>query len=144
MTKANDYQVDGTHYQQKGTIQHWDYAASNNFDYFQGQITKYVTRWKKKNGLKDLEKARHFIEKYIEVEKVKIQLKDAEKMKSKWPGLNPEEPTATSRIFAMPLYGEKKFEPPLYHGLLRPRDLPPKIDRTGQEKPFGYDAGGEI
>lgn len=70
--KANEYQVDGTHYQQEGTIQHWDFAASQDFDYFQGQITKYVTRWKKKNGLKDLEKARHFIEKYIETVKQKI------------------------------------------------------------------------
>ncbi len=72
MTKANDYQVAGHHYRQEGTIQHWDYAASHNFDYFQGQITKYVTRWKKKNGIADLEKARHFIEKYIEVEKAKV------------------------------------------------------------------------
>ena len=69
---ANDKQVDGSHYRQEGTVQHWDFAASQNFDYFQGQITKYVTRWKKKNGLKDLEKALHFLEKYIEVEKAKV------------------------------------------------------------------------
>lgn len=67
---ANEYQVAGQHYR-KTKIQHWDYAASNNFDYFQGQITKYVTRWKDKNGLQDLEKAKHFLEKYIEIEKAK-------------------------------------------------------------------------
>ena len=32
-----------------------------------GQITKYVTRWKKKNGLPDLLKAQHFLQKYIEI-----------------------------------------------------------------------------
>jgi hypothetical protein len=63
---VDDKQVDGNHY--KNTeIQHWNYVAANNLDYFAGQITKYVTRWKKKNGVKDLEKARHFLDKYIEL-----------------------------------------------------------------------------
>lgn len=69
---ANTYQVDGDHYRNT-EIQHWDFAASNNFDYFQGQITKYVTRWKSKNGVKDLEKAKHFLEKYLELETQKIK-----------------------------------------------------------------------
>lgn len=71
MSKANETQVAGTHYKDNSVIQHWDYAASHNFDYFQGQITKYVTRWKKKNGLQDLEKAQHFLQKYIELERAK-------------------------------------------------------------------------
>lgn len=61
---ANDTQVAGTHY--RTAIQHWDYVIANDLDYFQAQITKYVTRWKKKNGLQDLEKAKHFLEKYME------------------------------------------------------------------------------
>jgi hypothetical protein len=63
--EANGRQVGGGHY--KNQIQHWDFAASHDFDYFQGQITKYVTRWKKKNGLQDLLKAKHFLDKYIEL-----------------------------------------------------------------------------
>jgi hypothetical protein len=63
--KANEKQVAGTHY--KSTIEHWDYVVANDLDYFQGQITKYVTRWKNKNGITDLLKAQHFLEKYIEV-----------------------------------------------------------------------------
>jgi hypothetical protein len=62
---ANDKQVAGSHY--VAEIQHWDYVVANDLDYFQGQITKYVTRWKRKNGLVDLKKAQHFLEKYIEV-----------------------------------------------------------------------------
>lgn len=62
---ANDRQVGGDHYHAK--VQHWDWVASNNLDYFQGQITKYVARWKDKGGLQDLEKARHFLDKYIEL-----------------------------------------------------------------------------
>jgi hypothetical protein len=63
--KANEKQVAGNHY--KSSIEHWDYVVANDLDYFQGQITKYVTRWKNKNGVTDLLKAQHFLEKYIEV-----------------------------------------------------------------------------
>jgi len=64
-SSANSRQVAGTHY--KSGIQHWDFVVANDLDYFQGQITKYVVRWKHKNGLDDLLKAQHFLEKYIEV-----------------------------------------------------------------------------
>lgn len=67
---ANKTQVAGNHYQTQ--IQHWDYVVANDLDYFQGQITKYVTRWKKKNGLQDLYKAKHFLEKYIEVQTIPL------------------------------------------------------------------------
>lgn len=62
---ANNRQVGGAHYISE--IQHWDWVAANNLDYFQGQITKYVARWRDKNGLQDLEKALHFLQKYIEL-----------------------------------------------------------------------------
>lgn len=65
MNSANSRQVGGEHYQ--SPIQHWDFVAANGLDYFQGQITKYVCRWRYKNGVQDLEKARHFLEKYIEL-----------------------------------------------------------------------------
>lgn len=67
---ANETQVGGQHYQKQG-IQHWDFVAANGLDYFQGQITKYVSRWKDKNGIQDLEKAMHFLQKYIEIERAK-------------------------------------------------------------------------
>jgi hypothetical protein len=65
MSSANESQVAGTHY--ATPIQHWDFVVANDLDYFQGQITKYVCRWKRKNGIEDLHKARHFLQKYIEV-----------------------------------------------------------------------------
>jgi len=61
---ANMRQVGGEHY--KGVIQHWDYAISQEMPYLEGQITKYITRWRKKNGLQDLQKAKHFLDKLIE------------------------------------------------------------------------------
>ncbi len=62
---ANSTQVAGSHY--RSEIQHWDYVIANDLGYFEGQITKYVTRWRKKNGVQDLHKARHFLQKLIEV-----------------------------------------------------------------------------
>lgn len=64
---ANNEQVGGEHYRRHGTLQHWDVVNHFGLDYFQGQITKYVMRWKDKNGLQDLKKARHFLDKYIEL-----------------------------------------------------------------------------
>ena len=66
---ANSTQVGGGHYSSQ--IQHWDYVVANDLGYFEGQITKYVTRWRKKNGLEDLKKAQHFLNKLIEVEEIK-------------------------------------------------------------------------
>jgi hypothetical protein len=62
---ANDKQVDGEHYQLE--IQPWDYITLNRLGYLEGNIIKYVTRHKEKNGVKDLEKAKHYIDKLIEV-----------------------------------------------------------------------------
>lgn len=69
MSKANETQVGGDHY--KTPIEHWDWVIANGLSYMQGQITKYVARYTKKNGLEDLYKARHFLDKLIEVEEAK-------------------------------------------------------------------------
>lgn len=63
---ANERQVGGNHYKGAGE-EHWDRVARLKLDYFQGQITKYVERWKLKNGIEDLLKAQHFMQKYIEL-----------------------------------------------------------------------------
>jgi hypothetical protein len=64
---ANERQVGGGHYKNEGHEEHWDRVARLGLDYFQAQITKYVERCWLKNGVEDLEKARHFIDKYIEL-----------------------------------------------------------------------------
>lgn len=65
---ANNRQVAGNHY--SAPMQHWDFVVANDLNYFEGQITKYVTRCRKKGQtVQDLEKAKHFLEKYIEIQK---------------------------------------------------------------------------
>jgi len=62
---ANDTQTGGTHYQV--AIQPWDYIIANNLGYLEGNVIKYVTRYKNKGGIEDLRKAQHYLTKLIEV-----------------------------------------------------------------------------
>ena len=68
MPKANDRQVGGDHYRKVDGEQHWDRVARLGLNYFQAMITRYVERYKHKGGIEDLEKARHFLDKLIELE----------------------------------------------------------------------------
>ena len=69
---ANDRQVGGDHYSKHGaSLQHWDVVNIFGLDYFQGCITKYVFRHKDKSGIQDLKKARHYLDKYIELEEAR-------------------------------------------------------------------------
>jgi hypothetical protein len=68
MSLANRTQIGGIHYKQgEGVEEHWDRAWRMKYDCFQYIITKWVERWRDKGGLEDLKKARHAIDKYIEV-----------------------------------------------------------------------------
>lgn len=62
---ANDRQVGGAHY--SGLYQHWDLAQDLGFSYLIGCITKYVTRFNRKNGAEDITKSIHYVEKQLEV-----------------------------------------------------------------------------
>lgn len=65
---ANDEQIGGNHYQQGDDVnwQHWDFAWQHSYNIFEYCSTKYIARYKLKNGLVDVEKAKHYIDKLIE------------------------------------------------------------------------------
>ena len=63
--RANEKQVGGAHYAVK-TIQPWDFIIANNIGYLEGNIIKYISRWKDKGGIEDLKKAQHYLQKLIE------------------------------------------------------------------------------
>ena len=63
-------QVGGNHYS-KLAIQPVEYINKNNLSYLQGNVIKYVTRYKDKNGVEDLQKAKHYINLLIELEGAK-------------------------------------------------------------------------
>jgi len=61
-------QVGGDHYS-KLAIQPVEYINANHLTYLQGNVIKYVTRYKDKgSALQDLQKARHYIDMLIELE----------------------------------------------------------------------------
>lgn len=55
---ALDIQVGGSHYQHMKP-QPIELFATLNWDYFRAGITKYVVRYRYKNGIEDLKKAKH-------------------------------------------------------------------------------------
>lgn len=58
-------QVGGNHYKNK-KIQPIDYIIGNELGFCEGNVVKYITRYKDKNGLEDLKKAKQYIEFLIE------------------------------------------------------------------------------
>ena len=67
---ALDTQVAGDHYKTLA-IQPVEYIHANGLPFIEGSVVKYVSRWRSKGGIKDLEKARHFIDLLIELEQRK-------------------------------------------------------------------------
>ena len=53
------------HYTQWG-IEPIDFIASNKMNFLEGNVIKYVTRYKYKNWIEDLKKAKFYLDKLIE------------------------------------------------------------------------------
>ena len=63
-----EVQVGGNHYKEL-PIQPVQYIFENGIGYFEGNVIKYVSRWRSKGGIADLEKAKHYIEMLIDFER---------------------------------------------------------------------------
>jgi hypothetical protein len=117
---ANKKQVGGQHY--ISPMQHWDYVLANNIPYLEAQIIKYVTRWRGKNGLQDLEKAQHFLEKLIEVNQPPIN-RDPTKVpeyKSDDVALNPTKPWPGRLYCTCELTNNEQFPCPVHKSKVQP------------------------
>jgi len=68
---AQDHQVGGMHYANK-TVQPWEFMESvmteEQFEgYIRGNVIKYLSRYPEKGGRLDLEKAKHYLDKLLEI-----------------------------------------------------------------------------
>ena len=63
-----DKQIGGSHYKDFH-IQPNEFISKNHLSFFQGNVIKYVCRYKNKNGIQDLEKIIHYCE--LEIKKMK-------------------------------------------------------------------------
>lgn len=68
--KPSEQQVGGDHYRQR-SIQPWDIWQEYGMNAFEGAVLKYLLRWRDKGGVEDLKKARHTLDKLIEIEEAK-------------------------------------------------------------------------
>ena len=145
---ANDKQVGGVHYQgqSKTGRQHWDVVDEFNLDYFQGQITKYVMRWRLKNGIQDLEKARHFLDKYIEIERTRMGGKKltgaltngevVDKMSAGWKNAQAAQAAQEAQSRAArfpPINGPQPY--PTLHGAAAQQEGHPGAEYVNQDRP---------
>lgn len=64
---ALNKQVDGDHYK-KFVIQPTEFIHKNNIPFIEGNVIKYICRWRDKGGMKDLDKVIHYIELLKELE----------------------------------------------------------------------------
>lgn len=64
---ALDVQEGGNHYKTMA-IQPIEYTHANKLPFIEGNVIKYVSRWRLKNNLEDLKKARHCLDVLIELE----------------------------------------------------------------------------
>lgn len=64
---ALNIQQGGNHYKQM-KIQPVEFIHANAIPFIEGSVIKYVSRWRSKNGIEDLKKAKHFLDLLIELE----------------------------------------------------------------------------
>lgn len=64
---AKGKQVGGDHYKRL-RIQPVEYVHANGMGFIEGSVVKYITRWRDKGGVRDLEKIKHFVDLLIELE----------------------------------------------------------------------------
>lgn len=70
MTNPLTQQIAGSHYKDF-PIQPVEFIHANSIPFIEGCVIKYVSRWRNKNGLIDLEKAIHFLQLLIKLEEDK-------------------------------------------------------------------------
>jgi hypothetical protein len=59
-------QIGGNHYD-KMKIQPITFIVDNDIPFIEGNIIKYVCRWRDKGGIEDLKKAKHYLDILISV-----------------------------------------------------------------------------
>ena len=67
-TFPDEKQVGGSHYK-NFYIQPYEFISKNELSFFQGNVIKYVCRYRFKNGIEDLEKIKHYCD--LEIKKMK-------------------------------------------------------------------------
>lgn len=76
MTDALNIQVGGRHYKDM-PIQPIEYIQRNRLNFCEGNVVKYISRWRQKGGVEDLQKVIHYVNLLIELENCPTVPEDA-------------------------------------------------------------------
>lgn len=76
-------QVGGSHYKDM-IIQPAEYIHKNHIGFMEGAAIKYLSRWRSKGGIQDLEKAKHMINLLIEMEMETQAMMEQEEQRRQW------------------------------------------------------------
>lgn len=85
MTDPNNYQIGGNHY--NSSYQHWDFAVRVGMSYLEGYASKYLVRWRQKEGIEgiqDLEKALHAVQKLHSVMYEVVAFRGSARFSQQW------------------------------------------------------------
>ena len=71
-----EHSATSPNYNAKYEVNPIDFIVDNDLPFAEGNIVKYVVRWKQKNGVEDLKKARVYLDKLIELDEQQSKKKD--------------------------------------------------------------------
>ena len=69
---TEDSKVNSPKHYNQGSIECIAYILDHKLNFLEGNVVKYVTRWRHKDGIKDLEKAKWYLNKLIDEEQKKV------------------------------------------------------------------------
>ena len=72
----SEHSATSPNYYAKYEVKPIDFIVDNDLPFAEGNIVKYVVRWKQKNGVEDLKKARVYLDKLIELDEQQSKKKD--------------------------------------------------------------------
>lgn len=144
-------QVGGSHY--AADYQHWDWAADTRLPYLEGCASKYLPRWRQKNGLEDLRKAQSYLKKALLSAQAAGELDrlagfrtaldhDARERFIESAGVPEEEAEIIRHIDVMTEPEDVDHILLLLESLIIKNSTSRDPDRTGMEEPFGYQGDG--
>ena len=149
----NSRQVGGAHY--KNELQHWDFVEEWGLGYLECVATKYICRWRDKDGLKDLEKAAHYVDKLIELATHNgrkprgVASHDACKQFAHLQGLDEKEFVVLANLCRWSTIGSLQLARRVILEIIEDEQMsriecPGFISPTAMESPFGFEEDDDV
>ena len=111
--KPLNTQIGGKHYKDLA-IQPIEYSHRNGLNFCEGNVVKYISRWRDKGGLADLKKVKHYVDLLIELEGLEPVVRTARYEEAFDPYSDWDRPPQDHTFPSKTAMAEKKFEEVVY------------------------------